>query len=70
MNRLLSSAQHFFGVFSGPYFPAVGLNTEIFSVNLRIQSNCRKYGPEITINWGTCQAMFLSYIFQEINRFK
>ena len=29
-------------VFSGPYFPAFGLNTEIYSVNLRIQSEYRK----------------------------
>ena len=30
-----------YGVFSGPYFPVFGLNTEIYSVNLHIQS---KYG--------------------------
>ena len=29
-------------VFSGPYFPAFGLNTEIYLVNLRIQSKCGK----------------------------
>ena len=29
-------------VFSGPYFPVFRLNTEIYSVNLRIQSECRK----------------------------
>ena len=28
--------------FSGPYFPVFGLNTEIYSVNLRIQSKCGK----------------------------
>ena len=28
--------------FSGPYFPAFGLNTEIYPVKLRIQSECRK----------------------------
>ena len=28
--------------FSGPYFPAFGLNTEIYYVNLFIQSKCRK----------------------------
>ena len=28
--------------FSGPYFPAFGLNMEIYGVNLRIQSECRK----------------------------
>ena len=29
-------------VFSGPYFPAFGLNPEIYGVNLRIQSKYRK----------------------------
>ena len=29
-------------VISGPYFPVFGLNTEIYSVNLRIQSEYRK----------------------------
>ena len=29
-------------VFSGPYFPVFGLNTEIYGVNLRIQSEYRK----------------------------
>ena len=38
---------------SGPYFPAFGLNTEIYSVNLRIQStpfspNAAKDGLEIS----------------------
>ena len=27
-----------YGVFSGPYFPVFGLNTEIYGVNLRIPS--------------------------------
>ena len=30
------------GVFSGPYFPAFGLNKERYSVSLRIQSECGK----------------------------
>ena len=30
------------GVFSGPYFPVFGLNTEIYGVNLRIQFEYRK----------------------------
>ena len=30
------------GVFSGPYFPVCGLNIEIYSVKLRIQSVYRK----------------------------
>ena len=31
-----------YGVFSGPYFPVFGLGMEIYGVNLRIQSKCRK----------------------------
>ena len=53
-----------YGVISVPYFPVLGLNTEIYFVNLRIQSelflvriflysavlspNTGKYGTEIT----------------------
>ena len=33
--------------FSGPYFPELGLNTERYSVFLRAQSECGKYGPEL-----------------------
>ena len=38
-----------YGAFSGPYFPVFGLNTEIYGVNLRIQSDTGKYGPEKTL---------------------
>ena len=31
-----------YGVISGPYFPVFGLNTEIYSSNVRIQSKYRK----------------------------
>ena len=31
-----------YGVICGPYFPVFGLNTEIYFVNLRIQSEYRK----------------------------
>ena len=31
-----------YGVFSGPYFPVFGMNTEIYGVDLRIQSEYRK----------------------------
>ena len=31
-----------YGVFSGPYFLVIGLNTEIYGVNLYIQSEYRK----------------------------
>ena len=35
-------------VLAGPYFRAFGQNTEIYGENLRIQSECREYGPEET----------------------
>ena len=35
-----------YGVFSGRYFSVLGMNTEIYGVNRRIQSKYRKYGPE------------------------
>ena len=31
-----------YGVFSGPYLPVFALNTEIYRVNLRIQSEYKK----------------------------
>ena len=31
-----------YGVFSGPYFPVFGLNTEIYFLNFRIQAKYRK----------------------------
>ena len=39
--------------FSGPYFPVFGLNTEIYSVNLRIQSECGKIQTRKTQNTDT-----------------
>ena len=38
------------GVFSGPYFPALELNTEMYKTNLRIQFECRKM--QIKKNYG------------------
>ena len=38
---------------SGPYFPAFGLNTERYSVSLRIQSECGKIRTRITPNRDT-----------------
>ena len=48
-----------YGVFSGPYFPAFGLNTERYSVSLRIAPNAKKYGPEKTSILGhfSCSAL-------------
>ena len=39
--------------FSGPYFPAFGLNTGRYGVFLRTQSECRKIGTRKTLNTDT-----------------
>ena len=39
--------------YSGPHFPAFGLNTERYTVFLRIQSECGKLWIRITPNKGT-----------------
>ena len=46
-----------FQSFSGPYFPAVRLNTDIYSVNLHIQSGCRKIRTKKTPNMDTFHAV-------------
>ena len=55
INHCLISAR--FWSFSGLYFPAVrlntGLNTKIYSVNLRIQSECGKIGTRESPNMDT-----------------
>ena len=37
-----------YGVISGPYIPAFGMNTERYELSLRIQSECGKIRLEIT----------------------
>ena len=37
----------------GPYFSVIGLNTEIYSVSLRIQPDYGKNGVEKTPYWDT-----------------
>ena len=39
--------------YSGPHFPAFRLNTERYSVSLRIQFECGKMQTKITPNTGT-----------------
>ena len=39
--------------FSGPYFLAFGLNTERYSVSLRIQFECKKIRTRKILNTGT-----------------
>ena len=52
-----------YGVISGPYFPVLGLNTEIgpnteiYEVNLHIQPNTGKYRPGITPYLDTVHAV-------------
>ena len=43
--------------YSGPHFPAFELNTERYSVSLRIQSECGKMRPRITPNTDTFYAV-------------
>ena len=42
-----------YGVFSGPYFPVFELNTEIYSVNLRIQSEYKEIRTRKSFVFGT-----------------
>ena len=44
-------------VFSGSYFPAFGLNTEIYGVHLRIQSKYRKIRTKQTPCLDICHAV-------------
>ena len=43
--------------FSGPHFPAFGLNTERYSVSLRIQSECGKMQTRISPNTDSFHAV-------------
>ena len=43
--------------YSGPHFPAFGLNTEKYGVSLRIQSECGKMWSRITTHMETFQAL-------------
>ena len=56
--------------FSGPYFPALELNTERQSVSLRILSNCLKLRTRKTPNTDTFHAVkVLNTADQQINKF-
>ena len=58
--------------YSGPYFPAFGLNTERYSVSLRIQSECEKMRTRITPNTDTFYAAIVTqnawYLDQVLTR--
>ena len=49
--------------FSDPYFPAFGLNTERYSVSLRILSKCGKMRSRKTPNMNTFHAVCFSQFF-------
>ena len=53
----------YFG-FSGPYFPTLGLITEIYSVNFHIQSKFGKIRTRKTPNMDTFQAVIISKIVE------
>ena len=49
--------------FSGPYFPAFGLQTKIYTENLRIQSQCGKIRTRKTPNMDTFYPVFNAFQF-------
>ena len=55
--------------FSGLYFPAFGLNLEIYR-NLRIQSKCKKVRTRKTTNTDTFYAVIISEEFINLVSFK
>ena len=50
------------GSFSGPYFPAFGMNTERYSVSLRIQYDCGKIRTRKTPNMDTFHAVSIIHL--------
>ena len=48
-----------YGVFSGPYFPLFGLNTERYGVNLHIQSECGKIRTRKNSVFGHFHAVYM-----------
>ena len=48
--------------YSGPYFPAFGLNTERYFVSLSVQSECGKIRTRITPNADTFYAVIAKQI--------
>ena len=54
--------------FSGPYFPALGLNTERYRVCLHIQSECGKIRTKKTPNKDTFHAVMFSLATRETSK--
>ena len=55
--------------YSGPHFPAFGLNTERYGVSLRIQSECAKMQTRITLNTDTFRAVQCLWL-RRLNSFR
>ena len=51
-----------YGAFSVPYFHALGLNMERYSVSFRVQPECGKYGPEKTPYLDTFHEMTVDFV--------
>ena len=47
-----------YGVFHGPYFAVFGLNTEIYGVTIRIQSEYGKMWTRETLHLDTCHTVY------------
>ena len=56
--------------YSGPHFPAFGLNMERYGVSLRIQSACGKMRTRITPNPDSCFAVALLLCSNVLHFFK
>ena len=58
-----------FRSYSGPYFLAFGLNTERYSVSLRIHSECGKLRTRTTSNTDTFHALLGEYKIENVKIF-
>ena len=58
-----------YGVISGPYFPAFGLNTETYEVSLHIQSECRKTDQKWLRIWTLFTQWMFDKLEERINKF-
>ena len=63
LEELITAWKKFkYGVISGPYFAALGLNTEIYRVKYRKIRSTGEYGPEKTPYLGTFHAENYTYL--------
>ena len=68
LNKLPLRKKCAYTEFSGSYFPAVGLNTEICSVNFCIHSECRKIRARKTSNAKVfTNCMFFEKLYNLLN---